>query len=311
MIEVQRLLKRFGDRTVLEELSLRVPRGTAYGLVGSAGAGKTTLLNILAGLEVWDAGSVHIAVSGPEVGYVPGIPGSFPAMTVGEYMDFFAACCGLSGAEVQNRIHLLLEMAGLSGREAQLTDSLSPGQRRKLSLVRALLPTPSLLLLDEPMKGMDSAFRSTLRQILSELSAEGTTLFMTASVLSDVSGICSDIGILDGGRLVLEGSLGEVQRRVNASSPIIITVEGAITEAIRILKENPGVHALSIRNRELLIHFEGDAAEEAGLLEDLVMAGVPVCGFHREQGNLEALFRSLSGEETERRISGYEAESDL
>ncbi len=311
MIEIEKLLKRFGEKTVLEELSLRVPRGMAYGLLGTAGAGKSTLLRILAGLELWDSGNVHLAVSGTEIGYVPADPGSFPAMTIGEYMDFFADCCGLSGAEVQNRIHLLLEMAGLSRRETQFVDSLSPGQRRKLSLVRALLPQPTLLLLDEPMSGMDAAGRSTLRQILSELSAEGTTLLMTASVLSDISGICSDIGILDSGRLVLEGSLGEVQRRVNASGPIIITVEGAITEAIRVLKENPGVQALSIRNRELLIHFDGDAAEEAGLLEDLVLAGVPVCGFHREQGNLEALFRELSGEETERRIVGYEAESDL
>ncbi len=311
MIEVEKLLKRFGEKTVLEEFSLRVPQGTAYGLLGTAGAGKSTLLRILAGLETWDGGSVRIAASGTELGYVPADPGSFPAMTVGEYMDFFAACCGLSGAEVQNRIHLLLEMAGLSRRETQFVDSLSPGQRRKLSLVRALLSKPTLLLLDAPMSGMDAAGRSTLRQILSELSAEGTTLLLTASVLSDISGVCSDIGILDGGRLVLEGSLSEVQRRVNASGPIIITVEGAITEAIRVLKENPGVHALSIRDRDLLIHFEGDATEEAGLLEDLVLAGVPVCGFHREQGNLEALFRRLSGEETERRIVGYEAESDL
>lgn len=320
MIEVRNLRKDFGEHRALDDLSLRVESGAAYGLVGPVGAGKTTLLQILAGLLAPDAGEVHMdALSMPRdpellrrrIGYVPFENGSFPNLSVQEYMEFFAACYGLEGSGLTNRILLLLDMAGLTGRERQPVDSLSRSFRRKLSLIRALLPNPGILLLDAPMTGQDSAFRSEFRQILSELSAEGMTLIITSHMLTDISGVCSDIGILDSGRLLLAGSLSEVQRKVNYSSPIIITVGGAIAEALQILKRNSRVRSLSIRNRELQIRFDGDEAEEAALLEELVLAGIPVNGFHREQGNLEALFRGHSGGSEGRRISGYEAESDL
>lgn len=320
MIELRELRKSYGSRQALDGLSLTVPDGAAYGLIGPNGAGKSTVLRLLLGLESADSGTLSLDGMLPDsklrrlkkrIGYVADSFGSYPGLEVGEYMSFFAACYELSGTAVKRRIQLLLEQAGLAGRAGQQVDSLSRGQQQRLSIARALLHDPRILLLDEPTEGIEPGSRQAMLRFLSELSGEGKTLLVSAKQLSELSGLCTHIGILDHGRMLIEGEVSAVLRSVNASSPIVLSVEGRLPETMRILRRDRKVRALSIRNRELWIHYDGTAEEETGLLTELVTAGIPVRGFHREAGDLEALFLRLNGNREERTVTSYETESDF
>ncbi len=320
MIKVEQVVKKYGGVTALDGLSLSVPEQSTYGLVGPNGAGKTTLIRMIMGLLYPDSGSIMIndLEAGSQVrrlirriGYVPDNPASYPRMKLSEYMDFFAACYDLTDIKTRRRIQMLLEMVGLQNRQDQYVETLSPSMMQKLSLARALIHDPKILILDEPMRNMDAPSKYEYRQILGELSDSEKTILISSHVLMDIAEICTDIGIVDHGKKIMEGKLQDVLDEVNSSNPITISVEGNLAQAMRTLKADKKVRSISIHNRDILISYGGTEEDETVLLKEMVTAGIPVRSFHREKGNLEALFMQLTGERKERRLTSYEAESDL
>lgn len=320
MISIQNITKSYGHVTALDGLSLQVEDGALYALVGPNGAGKTTLFRILLGLLYPDRGTVTIdgMEAGADIrrlkrriGYVPDRIGMYPNLRVSEYMDFFADCYDLSGAKAKRQIQMLLDLVGLRDRQTQYMDTLSRGMQQKLSLARALIHDPKILILDEPIADLDPATRVEFREIIAELADAGKTMLVSSRMLTEISELCTDIGILNHGKLVMEGKLHDVLDRVDASNPIIIRIAGNMSSAMQTLKKDAKVRSISIRDQQLLITYTGSPKEESALLRRLIEAGVPVQGFHREKGDLEALFLQLTGAREERRVSYYEAESDF
>ncbi|HBP24449.1 MAG TPA: ABC transporter ATP-binding protein [Oribacterium sp.] len=320
MISIQNITKSYGHVTALDGLSLQVEDGALYALVGPNGAGKTTLFRILLGLLYPDRGTVTIdgMEAGADIrrlkrriGYVPDRIGMYPNLRVSEYMDFFADCYDLSGAKAKRQIQMLLDLVGLRDRQTQYMDTLSRGMQQKLSLARALIHDPKILILDEPIADLDPATRVEFREIIAELADAGKTMLISSRMLTEISELCTDIGILNHGKLVMEGKLHDVLDRVDASNPIIIRIAGNMSSAMQTLKKDAKVRSISIRDQQLLITYTGSPKEESALLRRLIEAGVPVQGFHREKGDLEALFLQLTGAREERRVSYYEAESDF
>ena len=320
MISVQNITKSYGHVTALDGLSLQVKDGALYALVGPNGAGKTTLLRILLGLLYPDRGTVTIdgMEAGADIrrlkrriGYVPDRIGMYPNLRVCEYMDFFADCYDLSGAKAKRQIQMLLDLVGLRDRQTQYMDTLSRGMQQKLSLARALIHDPKILILDEPIADLDPATRVEFREIIAELADAGKTMLISSRMLTEISELCTDIGILNHGKLVMEGKLHDVMERVDASNPIIIRIAGNMSSAMQTLKKDAKVRSISIRDQQLLITYTGSPKDESALLRRLIEAGVPVQGFHREKGDLESLFLQLTGAREERRVSYYEAESDF
>lgn len=320
MISVQNITKSYGHVTALDGLSLQVEDGALYALVGPDGAGKTTLIRILLGLLYPDRGTVTIdgMEAGADIrrlkrriGYVPDRIGLYPNLRVSEYMDFFADCYDLSGAKAKRQIQMLLDLVGLRDRQNQYMDTLSRGMQQKLSLARALIHDPKILILDEPIADLDPATRVEFREIIAELADAGKTMLISSRMLTEISELCTDIGILDHGKLVMNGKLHDVLDRVDASNPIIIRIAGNMSSAMQTLKKDAQVRSISIRDQQLLITYAGSPKEESALLRRLIEAGVPVQSFHREKGDLESLFLQLTGAREERRVSYYEAESDF
>ena len=165
--------------------------------------------------------------------------------------------------------------------------------------------------MDEPTADLDPATRFEFRQILASLADSEKTILISSRTLTEISDLCTDIGILDRGRLVMEGKIHEVLDRVDASNPIIISIAGNLSSAMQTLKHDRLVKSISIRDKNLLITYAGSQKEESALLRRLIEAGVPVRGFHREKGDLESLFLQLTGAREERRVTYYEAESDF
>ena len=320
MLKIQGLKKKFGNFEALSGLDMKVEEGALYGFVGPNGAGKTTAIRIITGLLKADEGTVMIGgkdaflYSGQvknEFGYVPDEFGLYDNLKVWEYMDFFASCYGLSGLVARERCTKLLEQVKLAGKEEFFVDSLSRGMKQRLCLARAMIHDPKLLVLDEPTSGMDPRARIEFKELLKELCAEGKTIVVSSHILSELAQMCTDIGIIDQGRMVLEGNITAILSRVNASNPLVISVYSNMEQAMAILRRHPCVQTISMREKDICVRFAGDGADEAMLLQQLIDAGVLVNGFVREKGSLESVFMQLTDHEEERVVTSYEAESGL
>ncbi len=320
MLQLRELHKAYGKFHALNGLTMTVREGALYGFVGPNGAGKTTAIKIMTGLLSADSGQV--IVNGQDVlsragslkaqiGYVPDFFGVYDNLTVGEYMEFFASCYCIDGLLARKRCLALLEQVGLEDRADFYVDGLSRGMKQRLCLARALIHDPAILILDEPTSGLDPRTRFEFREILKELQESGKTILISSHVLSELSELCTDIGILDQGRLLAEGNMEDILSRVNASKPLVITVCRGMEQAISMLKSDPLVQTITVREQEISVRFAGDQEEEAGLLAQLIDGGVMVSSFVREPGSLESVFIQLTDQEEERSVLSYEAESGL
>ena len=320
MLEIRGLHKIYGKYHALSGLDMTVEDGALYGFVGPNGAGKTTTNKIITGLLGAEDGKIDIngtdALGDPGrlksmIGYVPDFFGVYDKLTVSEYMEFFAACYHINGLVARKRYTALLEQVGLEDKLDFFVDGLSRGMKQRLCLARALIHDPQMLVLDEPTSGLDPRTRFEFKEILKELHSSGKTILISSHVLSELSEICTDIGIVDQGKMVLEGNIGDILSRVNTSNPLVISVVNNAEGALAILKSHPCVQTISMRDQEICVRFCGDAQDEAILLQQLIDREVMVNSFTREKGSLESVFMQLTERVEERVVLSYDAKSDI
>jgi ABC-2 type transport system ATP-binding protein len=289
----------------VDSLSLNVEQGAIYGFVGPNGAGKTTTMRMLTTLlqptsgEAWVAGSsVTREPRGVRraIGYMPDFFGVYDDMKVWEYLDFFAACYEIPPATRTGLINDLLELVDLNHRREAMVDTLSRGMKQRLCLARTLAHDPQILILDEPASGLDPRARIEIRELLLELSRLGKTIFFSTHILADVAEICTQVGIVEAGRLVAEGSLEEMQRRLQPHRRLLITLLGRLDEARLALNGRDGVVAVrespaaGVAGAGLEVDFAGDDAAVSQLLGSLVAKGLPVLHFSESVHDLEDVF---------------------
>ena len=320
MLEIRNLKKTFGKFYALDGLDMDICDGALYGFVGPNGAGKTTTIKIMTGLLEADEGQVLVNganVTGGlsqlelKIGYVPDFFGVYDNLKVSEYMEFFASCYGIYGLKARTRYMTLLEQVGLDDKVNFYVDGLSRGMKQRLCLARALIHDPALLVMDEPTSGLDPRTRFEFKEILKELREQGKTILISSHVLSELSELCTDIGIIDQGKMVLSGSMEAILRRVNTSNPLIISILGNKEKALTILKSQPCVQTISVKEGDIMVQFVGDEEDEAVLLQQLVDAEVMVHGFTREPGSLESLFMQITDHDVEKAVLVHENESGI
>lgn len=315
MLTIKNLKKRYGRFYALDGLNLEVADGEFFGFVGPNGAGKTTTLKILSGLLMPDEG--EICIDGQNIysdreklcrriGYVPDSFGVYDNLKVSEYMEFFASCYGITGLQARNRCRKLLEKVHLDEKEDFFVDGLSRGMKQRLCLARALIHEPSLLILDEPASGLDPRTRIDYMEFLKGLREEGKTLIISSHILSELSELCTSIGIIEQGHTVFQGSMEQIMMRINSSNPLMISIFSHKEKALTILKSHPCVQTITVQEDEIKIGFIGDRQDEAGLLQQLIDADVMVSSFAREKGSLESLFMQITGHDEERAVLKHE-----
>ena len=303
MLEINHLYKNYGRFLALNDFNLKVGDGELFGFVGSNGAGKTTTMRICVGLLKASAGEVLIDGEpmladhkklASKVGYVPDYFGTYSSLTCMEYMQFFASAYGIFDADADKLCKELLDLVRLGHKADTDVMGLSRGMKQRLCLARGLVHNPDILFLDEPASGLDPAARFELKEILRNLSSMGKTIIISSHILPELAEMCTSVGIIDKGHLVLQGSIEEIHRAAAMSSPILLTVaEDAIDDTFDYLKEIPDVQRVSAQGNRLSIVFTGDQAGGQALLAGLISRGIMVQSFTRQEGSLENLFMDI------------------
>ena len=238
LVEVESLSKHYYAQAVLQQISFSIDRGEVFGYIGPNGAGKTTTLKILAGLITKYEG--RVTIGGHDVarererahewiGFLPQQPGFQSWRTVESALDSLGALSGVAIDVRARRISELLERVGLAAARKKKVKELSGGMVQKLGLVQALLHEPKLLVLDEPLEGLDPPSRSLLKDIIRERQRAGTTVLFSSHILSDVEDVADRIGILNNGALATTGSIRELTTTFGL--PIEIGLELAVVPA--------------------------------------------------------------------------------
>src|SRR5690348_10950178 len=250
IIETKDLSKKYRNVHAVKDLNLAVEEGAIYGFVGPNGAGKTTTMHILTTLlapshgEAWVGG--YSVTRQPRdvrrvIGYMPDFFGVYDDMKVWEYLDFFAACYDIPEADRPALIRDLLELVDLQHRADDMVDTLSRGMKQRLCLARTLAHDPQVLILDEPASGLDPRARVEIRELLVELSQMGKTIFFSSHILADVAEICTHIGIIEAGQMVMQGRMEDLQRQLMPHREVVITLLDKGDDAKQTLSTAPGV----------------------------------------------------------------------
>ena len=226
MIRLESLTKRYGTFTAVDGIDLDVPAGTLYGLLGPNGAGKTTTLRMIAGILMPDGGRVlirgHDVVQDPfsakqHLGFIPDRPFVYEKLTGAELLRFVAGLYGQEGPEVESRITELLAFWDLERWTDELVESYSHGMRQKLIISSALIHRPSVLVIDEPMVGLDPRSARLLKDVLRAFVDKGGTALVSTHTLEFAEVLCERMAVIDQGRIVAQGTMDDLRNQAAAS----------------------------------------------------------------------------------------------
>ena len=306
MIAVEHLSMHFNGLRAVDDVSFSVPEGEVFGFIGPNGAGKTTTIKILATLLVPTAGRAwvdgHCVVNEPEavrqvVGYMPDYYGVYDGVTVWEYLDFFAAAYRLPYRKRRATIDAVLELTDLEGLRHRLVGALSKGMKQRLCVAKTLIHDPKVLILDEPAAGLDPRARIELRELLKELARMGKTIFISSHILTELSDICTTVGIIERGKLLTAGRVDQITQTLSPVRRVVIEVGGREAEAERLLADQPSVVHVSADGARLRVELSAERSRIADLVALLVAADIPVLGVSDDRRDLESVFlRVTKGE---------------
>lgn len=312
MLEIKGLTKKYGKFLALDNLNLHVDRGEIFGFVGPNGAGKTTTMRIICGLLRATGGTVLVdgvnAIANPQeikrkVGYVPDFFGVYDNLKVMEYMEFYGDMYGMDKEDVDEVAEGLLELVNLADKKETFVDTLSRGMKQRLCVARALIHNPDLLILDEPNSGLDPRARFEMKEVLKNLGSMGKTIMISSHILPELAEMCTSIGIMERGRLMLSGRVEDIMHQTRISRPIHMRAYASdFADAregrdyiVTLLMEQPEISRVNFTEDEILLSFTGEEEDAARLLKYLISKNVLVSNFYREKENLESLFLEITG----------------
>ena len=307
MIQVEHLVKKFGLRTAVDDVSFEVEKGTVLGFLGPNGAGKTTTIRMIAGYLPPTSGTV--AVNGIDVGvdpvaaqkqmgYMPENTPLYDEMTVAGFLSFLAELRGFSGKERDRRVDAIVEKCMLGSVRHQTIDTLSKGYRRRTSLAQTLLHDPAVLLLDEPTEGLDPNQKQVVRDMIEEM-ARDKIIMLSTHVLEEVEALCSRVMIISEGRLKADSRPADLKKRSASYNVLTVELLAPAEQALQAFGQIPDV--------EKVVHVSGDGPKQVLRLiprdkQSLSVGAIEMAARHNwmvtemrsDPGRLDEVFRQIT-----------------
>lgn len=307
----------YGDMTAVYGLNLDISAGEVYGLIGPNGAGKTSTISVLATLleptygEVFIAGhdtATHAAEARAVLGYMPDLAPVWDDLKVGEFLEVFARAYGLPRRDRLRRVDEVLDAVSLQGKRHAMAGTLSRGMTQRLVLAKTLLHEPRVMLLDEPASGLDPIARIELRDLLRQLAGQGRAVLVSSHILTELSGFCTSVGIMEKGRMILSGSIDELLASMAGGRRMIVELlepAGPHADALGDGDGLPGLPGLAgvpgagvaATGHTLELMFAGDERDAAALLAVLIHRGLPIKAFYERKRGVEDIMLQVGAKE--------------
>lgn len=315
MIEVRNLVKKYGDHLAVDGLSFTVEKGQIYGFLGPNGAGKSTTMNIMTGYLGATDGEVlingHDILKEPEeakkcIGYLPEIPPLYTDMKVEEYLKFVAELKKIKKAELQGAVDEVIELTGLADVAHRLIKNLSKGYRQRVGLAQAIMGFPEIIILDEPMVGLDPIQIIEIRELIRKL-AENHTVILSSHILAEVQEMCDYIMIISKGKLVASDTPENLEKLMGTTEKLTVEAEAAQEEVEAVLTSLGEQITWTVASaREGVVTVEIETAEDdmrKEIARAFASAGCPLLTLKKETVSLEDVFLELTEREPDEETS--------
>lgn len=305
MIKTVDLTKKYGDAFAIRSIDLDLQAGDLFGFIGPNGAGKTTTMRIIATLlePSWGEAYVcdHSVHTAPKeirrlVGYMPDFFGVYDDMTVVEYLEFFAASYRINGTARRERVNEMLEIVDLEFKRDAFANTLSRGQTQRLGLARTLLHDPQVLLLDEPLSGLDPRARIEMRNLLRKLGEMGKTVIVSSHILPELADVCNKVGIIDRGELKQNAEVTEVIRMVRQHVVLVIQPSrpDQMSRIADLLADHDKVQSCEPGDASIRVVLKPEVDEYSDLPKLLIENDIDLKRFTEEELDLESAFMALT-----------------
>ncbi|MBE6671237.1 MAG: ABC transporter ATP-binding protein [Ruminococcaceae bacterium] len=305
MIEVKNLVKKYGNHTAVKNISFKVDTGKIYGFLGPNGAGKSTTMNIMTGCLSATDGNVIIngydIYENPKeakkcIGYLPELPPVYMDMTPEEYLFFVGKAKGVKGSELPSQIEKIMEMTGITNVSDRLIKNLSKGYRQRVGLAQALVGFPEVIILDEPMVGLDPKQIIEIRELIKSLK-DKHTVFLSSHILSEISAICDYVLIISDGKLVASDTPENLSKHISGCL-LDISVKGSRKSIVTAIRKIKGVKTVEVVSEnddgiiKLKIHSDNDIRSEVFFA--LCQLRMPIMELTSNNMSLEDIFLKLT-----------------
>lgn len=305
MIKTIKLTKKYDDMYAIRDIDLDLGQGDLFGFIGPNGAGKTTTMRIIATLLEPTEGEAYVCdysiYTHPKeirrlVGYMPDFFGLYDDMTVIEYLEFFAAAYRIGPQMRRKRCNEMLEVVDLDFKRDAYANTLSRGQTQRLGLARTLLHDPAVLLLDEPLSGLDPRARIEMRRLMRRLGEMGKTIIVSSHILPELADVCNKVGIIDSGKMIASNDVATIIKQVSPSVTLLIDLMRAEdgSKAVDLLSAQSIVQSVAITDSLLRVMLKPEVEDYSGLGMLLASNGLAFRKFAQEEINLESAFMAFT-----------------
>ncbi len=305
-IQIENLVKIYGRKiTALDGVSLSIEKGDVVGYLGPNGAGKTTTMKILTNLIRPTSGRAYI--NGVDVNEQPKealrhigalieVPGVYDYLTPHEMLAYFGKVHGMSNREIGQRIEETLELVELSDWGREKISTFSTGMQRRLIIAKAILHKPEILILDEPVLGLDPKGMRDVRQLIKRFHGEGVTIFLSSHLLGEVAETCKRVIFLDRGKVIASDSIQNIRNRTERSAISVKFLTTLSREEIDRIESIESIDRVDITEGIVRLHFDGKPDTSAQILSRLVSQGFAIASYHMESMGLEDFYLSVMGD---------------
>lgn len=305
MIKASQLTKKYDEMYAIRDIDLDLGQGDLFGFIGPNGAGKTTTMRIIATLLTPTYGEAYVCghsiYTHPKeirrlVGYMPDFFGVYDDMTVIEYLEFFAAAYRIAPQARRKRCNEMLEVVDLDFKRDAYANTLSRGQTQRLGLARVLLHDPAVLLLDEPLSGLDPRARIEMRALMRRLGGMGKTIIVSSHILPELADVCNKVGIIDSGVLIANDDVNSIIRKVRPNVVLLIeTADPSQAEAAaKVLEQQTATDSVEVKGRQLRVLIKTTVEDYSDLASALISSGIRIRKFAEEEINLESAFMAFT-----------------
>lgn len=304
IVEIRNLVKRYKDFIAVDNLSLSIKEGEIFGLLGPNGAGKTTTINTILGLSKKDSGEIRVFGQSMDrneeeikrnIGIVPQNIALFNDLRAYENVEFFGRLYGLRGSLLKERVEEALEFTGLLDRRKDYPTKYSGGMQRRLNIACAIVHKPKLIIMDEPTVGIDPQSRNHILNSVRKLNESGSTVIYTSHYMEEIEELCTDITIMDHGKLIARGTKDDLKSLVDVEEKLTVTLSNLNYTMVEQIKRISGVIDCVPEDRNLTVVSQKGSKNLSRIIESINNSNSEILAIDVDKPSLEGVFLTLTG----------------